>query len=264
MEHIVSRENRWIKLAKRLKAKKYRDRSAQFLMEGVRSVEDALAQGYQKGVALVTESALASERVRELIRRGEEKHWLFLETSQALMDDLAGTEHGQGVLAILQQPRRNWEELLQPLSGHYVLLDGIQDPGNLGSILRTAAASGCRGVLLMKGCTDPFAEKVVRSSMGSILRIPVYQDLNAVQVRAIRDKSGLPLIGTALTGAKPYRQAGPFPQGIFVLGNEGQGISEDLLSLCDVNLYIPMAAGVESLNVAASAAVLLFHFMVDE
>ena len=263
MERISSLNNRWVKLASQLKMKKYRERTGRFLMEGLRSAEDALAQGYSDAVCFVTAEAAAEARVQALMERAKEKHWLFLETGQAIMKALSGTEHGQGILAILARPSADISLLLQPLHGHYVLLDGVQDPGNMGTILRTAAAAGCRGLLLMEGCTDPYAEKAVRSSMGSILRMPVYEHVSVGDVERIRTRSGLPLIGTTLEGGVPYRRAGRIRDAIFVFGNEGNGVSREVLALCDRRLYIPMAGGVESLNVAASAAVLLFHFMEE-
>lgn len=263
MERISSGSNRWMKLAAQLKIRKYRDRTGQFLMEGVRSAEDALAQGYRDAVCFVSDAASAQPRVQALIRRGEEAHWLFLLVNEALMKTLSGTEHGQGVVVLLHRKERLLSDLLQPLHGHYLLLDAVQDPGNMGTLLRTAAAAGCRAVLLTEGCTDPYAEKAVRSSMGSILRMPVYEHLTLDDIRAVQREGKLPLVGTALEEAAPYRTAPPLPDAVFIFGNEGNGIRAELLALCDRKLFIPMAGGVESLNVAASAAVLLFHFMED-
>lgn len=263
-ERISSRNNRWVKLAGQLKTKKYREKNGQFLMEGVRSAEDAFRQGYRDAVCFVTEQAAGEARVQALMEAAAEAGWLFLLVGESMMKTMAGTEHGQGVLAILPMPQPDLSVLRRPLRGHYVLLDGLQDPGNMGTILRTAAAAGCRGVLLTEGCTDPYGEKAVRSSMGSILRMPIYKGLTLDDVREIRAASGLSLIGTALEGGVPYRRAGALPDAIFVFGNEGSGIRPELLALCDRKLYIPMDGGVESLNVAASAAILLFHFREDK
>ena len=263
MERISSAGNRWIKLATQLKIKKYRARTGQFLMEGVRSAEDALGQGYRDAVCFISDEAAAEPRVQALIRSGEDARWRFLLVEEALMKTISGTEHGQGVVVILHRKTRPLSDLMRPLFGHYLLLDAVQDPGNMGTLLRTAAAAGCRGVLLTEGCTDPYAEKAVRSSMGSILRMPVYEHLTLDDIRAVRREGKLPLVGTALEDAVPYRSAPPLPDAVFVFGNEGNGIRPELLALCDRRLFIPMAGGVESLNVAASAAVLLFHFMEE-
>lgn len=90
---------------------------------------------------------------------------------------LSGTEHGQGILLLCRKQHHDLSELLHPLKGYYVVLDSVQDPGNMGTILRTCAAAGVKGLILTEGCTDIYAEKVVRSSMGSILRLPIYEGL---------------------------------------------------------------------------------------
>lgn len=260
METITSTANRWVKLVGQLKIKKYRDREGSFLMEGVRSAEDAWNQGKRDTVCFVTDDALSDPRVEALVSQAEKLHWLFLRVDEGLMKKLSGTEHGQGILAILHKEKASAASLIGPLHGRYVLLDSLQDPGNVGTIIRTAAAAGVRGVFLTEGCADPYSEKAVRSSMGSILRIPVYENLTIEDVRQLAERSGLPLIGTALTGASPYKEVENIYDALFVFGNEGNGVRDEILSLCSQKLFIPMAGTVESLNVSASAAVILFHF----
>lgn len=106
MEQITSAGNRWVKLAGRLKIKKYRDKNRQFLMEGLRSAEDALAQGYRDAVCFLTEEARKNKRVEALIENAAKYHWLFLEVTEPLMQLIAGTEHGQGIMLILQKSRK--------------------------------------------------------------------------------------------------------------------------------------------------------------
>lgn len=260
METITSRENRWVKMALRLKMKKYRDKEGLFIMEGLRSVEDAFRQGKRDVVCFLTREASEQPRLSALFPGAFALHWLFLLVEEPLMALLSGTEHGQGVLAILPKGAADFGKLSFPLSGHYLLLDGVQDPGNLGTLVRTAAASGCKGLFLLEGTADPYSEKAVRSSMGSILRLPVYEKLTLADAARLKAESGVPFVGTALEGGVPYRSCGAFPDAVFLFGNEGNGIRRELLALCDKKLYIPMAGGVESLNVAVSAAVICFHF----
>lgn len=132
------------------------------------------------------------------------------------------------------------------------------DPGNIGTIIRTAAAAEVKGILLTKGCTDAYSDKAVRSSMGSILRIPVYENISLEFLQDLK-KSGISFIGTALKNALPYKEANVPEDCIFVFGNEGNGISPEILAMTDFNVYIPIA-GVESLNVAIASAIILFHF----
>ena len=261
MEIISSRNNKWIKQALQLKQKKFRDRYGMFLMEGLRSSEDAINQEIRDCVCLIQREQLANERVQQMIEAGEKLHWLFLSPEDGLMELISGTEHGQGIILLVHKKQYKKEDLLMKHDGYYVLLDEVQDPGNMGTILRTSAAAGADGVLLTKGCTDVYAEKAVRSSMGSILRIPVYENIELPFVEAWKEASGLPLYGTALQQARPYKEIGDVPCGIFMFGNEGNGIRQELLSMADQNLYIPLAGTVESLNVSVACAVILFHFI---
>lgn len=260
METITSMSNRWVKLAAQLKIKKYRDREGRFLLEGLRAVEDAWNQEKRDVICFVTRPSLDEPRVASMADHAAELHWLFLLTDESLMKKMSGTEHGQGILAIVKKESPNFPDLSYPLSGRYVLLDAVQDPGNVGTIIRTAAAAGVKGIFLTEGTTDPYAEKAVRSSMGSVLRLPIYKDLSLENVKEIREKAKIPLVGTALEEAQPYQKAGDLSNAIFVFGNEGNGIRPEILSLCTQKLYIPMAGSVESLNVSACAAVILFHF----
>ena len=261
MEAISSRNNKWIKQALQLKQKKFRDRYGMFLMEGLRSTEDAVNQEIRDCICLIQKEQLANERVQQMIEAGEKLHWLFLSPTDDLMELLAGTEHGQGIILLVHKKEYRKENLLSQRAGYYVFLDGVQDPGNMGTILRTAAAAGADGVLLSKGCTDVYAEKAVRSSMGSILRIPVYENIEIPFVAEWKKASGMPLYGTALQQACPYKEVGDVKCGIFMFGNEGNGIRQELLSMADQNLYIPLAGTVESLNVSVACAVILFHFI---
>ena len=177
MEEITSRNNKWIKQALQLKQKKFRDRYGMFLMEGLRSTEDAIHQDIRDCVCLIQKDQLANERVQAMVEAGKALHWLFLSPDDALMKLLSGTEHGQGIILLVKKKTYDKDTLLTKKEGFFVVLDSVQDPGNMGTILRTAAAAGVNAVLLTKGCTDVYAEKAVRSSMGSILRIPVYENM---------------------------------------------------------------------------------------
>ena len=257
MEKITSAANRWVKLAGQLKMKKYRDREGLFLMEGIRSGEEAASQRRRDAVCFVTGKALSLPRVQAVLEKASGLHWLVLETEESLIEKMSGTEHGQGMLCLLRKEQRSLPEPGK-MHGRYVLLDGVQDPGNMGTILRTSAAAGCEGVLLMEGCTDPYAEKAVRSSMGSILRIPVYEHVTVEALSALG--KGIFLAGAALEGGRPYREVSLPADAVIAFGNEGSGLREEVLALCRERIFIPMARSVESLNVAASAAVLLFHY----
>lgn len=230
-------------------------------MEGFRNAEDVQHQGISDIICLVQAGRAENRLVQRIFERGKNLHWLFYEVEEPLMRLISGTENGQGIILLVKQPYVEHAQLLKRLYGKYVLLDEVQDPGNVGAIIRTAAAAGCNGVLLTKGSVDPYSEKVVRSSMGSILRLSIYRDLDIEFLKEIKFSSKIPFIGTSLSASENYRHAKFVTEGIFIFGNEGNGISREVLDLTDWNVFIPMAGTVESLNVSSTAAIILFYYL---
>jgi RNA methyltransferase, TrmH family len=137
LEHITSKNNRWIRLAIRLKQKKYRDKNKMFLMEGIRNAEDVQNQEISDIVCLVQSGRAENGSVQHIFERGENLHWLFCEVEEPLMRLISGTENGQGIILLVKQPYvMDYPQLLNGLHGKYVLLDTVQDPGNVGAIIR--------------------------------------------------------------------------------------------------------------------------------
>lgn len=261
MECITSRTNRWVKLAAQLRKKKYRDKYDMFIMEGIRSAEDLIAQDIRDVICLISVEDHRMMRMGNIISHGKDLHWLFLQVTFDILEDIENTEHGQGIVLLVKKKKTDVQELYQMKNRFYILLDSIQDPGNLGTLIRTAAAAGCGGIILTEGCVDPYNEKTVRSSMGSILRIPIYTKLSVSMIKMIKEKTKLPLIAATLQNAISYDEIDSIESGIFVFGNEGNGVSDDILNLTDFNLFIPLAHSVESLNVSAAAAIILFKYV---
>ena len=260
MKKISSKSNQWIKLAVQLKQKKYRDKYNLFLMEGIRSAEDAQNQKIKDVICFIQDNKTDESSISSIIEKGKELHWLFLSVDETLFSSISDTEHGQGIILIVKKREYNTDNLLEKLDGKYVYLDTIQDPGNLGTIIRTSAAAGCGGVLLSEGCADPYSEKVVRSSMGSILRIPIYENVTDTFLQKLKCRHHVLLIGTTVSGGIYYKDIDNIENAVFIFGNEGNGIRKELLETTDCNIYIPLARAVESLNVSAAAAVILFHY----
>ena len=169
--------------------------------------------------------------------------------SDAVFKSISNTVHPQGILAVVRKP----EYVLKGL-----LLDDIQDPGNLGTILRTAEAAGVGGVIMSPGCADIFNPKTIRSTMGSIYRVPFVVD-ELVSVIEDLKMDGFTIYGAALEGAVPFREVEYPPLRAIVIGNEGKGISTSVLNSVSARICIPMKGKVESLNAAVSCAVILYH-----
>ena len=162
----------------------------------------------------------------------------------------------QGALAVCGIPERTLPEILD--GRRYVVLDGVQDPGNVGTILRTADAFQADGVFLLPGCADPYNPKTVRATMGAVFRFPVWS-CTPEQLRELLSRSGLPLYGTALRQDTVDVRAVDYSRCALAIGSEGKGLSQQMLEFCDRTVRIPMSPHCESLNAAAAAAVVLWE-----
>ena len=179
--------------------------------------------------------------------------------TEEVMRRMSDTGTPQGILAVAGQPETSEEEILGASSAHILFLEKLQDPGNLGTILRAGEGAGVTGVIMSADSADVFNPKVVRSTMGAIFRMPfcVSEDILA-SIRRAKEK-GITVFAAHLRGAVNYEEAdftGPLA---FLIGNEAQGLSESAAGLADVKIRIPMAGQVESLNAAVAAAVLSFE-----
>lgn len=230
MRTITSRQN---PLVKRIR-EAIREHGEEIVIEGPKAVADAIANGW-KPLLVVT-------------REGGE-----VALSAEVFDSLAETRQPQGVIGLFERPRAGAAEILAHRGRIAVALDGVQDPGNVGTIVRLAAAFDASGVLLLPGCADAFGPKAIRSSAGAILTVPV-APITVSELLA----ADVPLVATALSGTAgdpPSRSA------VLVFGSEGAGVSDALLRQATL-LTIPTSGRVESLNVAMSAAILLARSFV--
>lgn len=180
----------------------------------------------------------------------------WTQVTPELMAYISPMEAPQGVLFTVAIPEERPPEQVPP--GRYLALDNLQDPGNVGTIWRTADALGADGLFLLGNCADPFGPKTVRASMGACFRLPVWE-VTAQQLRGLMERAGLPLYATTLRGDSVSLGQEPLDRGTVVIGNEGRGISPETLELCDRAVKIPMRARCESLNAAAAAAVILWE-----
>ena len=179
-----------------------------------------------------------------------------VEVPADLLRSLSTTETPQGVLFLCRTPDLALPERLT--GGRYMVLDGVQDPGNLGTVWRTADAFGADGLVLVHSCADPWSPKTVRATMGACFRLPVWEaDLHALQARL--DEGGVPLYATALREDTEDLRAQDLRRCAVVIGSEGRGVSEETLALCGKTLKIPMRTRCESLNAAVAAAVVLWE-----
>lgn len=252
VKHISSRDNPFFKeLLKLAGSARQRRKTGQTLLDGAHLVQAYLAAGNQPQHLLVTSAALQDCEVAVLLKKTSDVPLTQLDDS--LFAELSELKTPSGILALIALPGL----AVSPAQSNFcLLLEDIQDPGNLGSMLRSAAAAGCDAVFLSKGCTDAWSPKVLRAGMGGhfVLSIHEHVDLLAVvaafqgQVFAAAPDAKISLYDCDLRGKLA-----------FAFGNEGAGLSENLLHALSRHITIPMPGDVESLNVAAAAAVCLFE-----
>lgn len=256
---ISSRGNSLVKLARSLHEKKFREKEGLFILEGVRLVEEALRAGTPLQAVFHTIRAKNQPRGGKLIDELREAVEELHEVSEPLMEHISPTEAPQGLLALAPLISHRVEQFTLNAAGLYLLVEDLSDPGNLGTIFRTCQAAGVRALLLAGSTCDPLSPKVVRASMGGILTTPFYALRDAQLFLEALRRQGAAIIAATPSGGKPYYSAQYKAPAVLMLGQEARGLSKSMLGLATGQVFIPMEAGVESLNVAISAGILLFH-----
>ncbi|MCA9724183.1 RNA methyltransferase [Kurthia gibsonii] len=253
MKRIESLSNSLVKYWKKLATtRKERDQSGEFLVEGFHLVEEAL-QGTDVLNLIVREGV-------EIPATWNVDNIYMVEVTAAIAAELAETERTQGIFAHCKQPdfevKSSWKKFL--------LIDAVQDPGNVGTMIRTADAAGMDAVILGKGSADPFNPKTIRSTQGSIFHLPVLRGELVDWVEQLQERD-IPIYGTALDATSVvYNQVQKTPSFAVIMGNEGSGISKELLTKTTKNVIIPIMGGAESLNVAVATGIVLYHFATAE
>ncbi|MEZ5854740.1 MAG: RNA methyltransferase [Hyphomicrobiaceae bacterium] len=263
---ITSLQNDTVKLIRSLDMRKARRETGLFVAEGASVLITARDNGWRPRMLVTGPDAATATATPDLVRWAAKANADHLEVSAAVLEKLAAKENPQSVMAVFEQ---RWLEPphadhltanadSQKLPPLWIALEDIRDPGNLGTILRTADAAGASGVLLVGNTCDPFSREAVRASMGSVFAIPVARtDLDGL--RKIADSWTGAIIGTHLEGATDYRKADWRPPTLLIMGNEGAGLSTTATAMCTSLVRIPMAGKLDSLNLAVATALMLYE-----
>ena len=245
MTIITSKANSVVKNAKKLHQKKYR--KSAYLIEGWHLFEEAV----QAGVTI--EKIFALESYRDQLAAFPQTIWV----SEDILRDLADTQTPQGIVAVIQKEEVGLPEFSQ---GKFLFLEDVQDPGNVGTMIRTADAAGFTGVIVSDKSADIYSLKTLRSMQGSHFHLPIYRMSLASFVEEAK-KTAMPILATTLSKeSKDYRELSPLEDFVLVMGNEGQGISSIMAESADQLVHIGMKGRAESLNVAIAAGILMFYF----
>ncbi len=255
---LNSKDNSTIKYLRSLSEPKYRKKERAFLIEGVKMVEEALRDNLG-ATMVVAAPSLVQHHGKSVLKLAENRNIPVFWISERLMDAVSESKTPQPVAAVLQMRVHTEQELLAHASKLIVLAHQLQDPGNLGTIIRTTEAVGASGIALTPVTVDPFNAKAVRASMGSILRVPVVHLSDDISFIKICRQQGFQTIATTLTARTAHFDLDLKLPTLIVLGQEGAGLPPDILGHIDLQVRIPMAETIESLNVATAAAVMLYE-----
>lgn len=258
---VTSKDNQWVKAWRSLSGDGRRRRAEGcFAIEGARLCGDALLSGVECHTVLYTEEARArySAVVEPLLERAVNR----VEITPELAGYMADTAHPQGVFCIANFLDNSFTLDKIDIMGFYGALENIQDPGNLGTVIRTAEAMGLSGLLLSEGCCDVYNPKVLRGSMGGVFRLPLLQvpDMTAA-VTALGERGLVTFACVVDKDATPVQTAGMGPGSVAVIGNEGSGLLPATVSACTHRVTIPMAGRAESLNASMAAGIVLWEMV---
>lgn len=253
METITSKDNQLIKEIKKLKEKRYRDEKGQFIVEGFRFCSEALMSHFEIPFLFISEGSLDRWKSFNLENKLQNSTKVY-QVKDSVLKSICSTDTPQGVAAVASKANTD----LQYDDGFYILADRIQDPGNMGTIIRTAHAAGASGVITTEGTVDIYNEKTMRSTMGSIFHIKVIEDSDLKIIKELKNR-GFKLVVSTLDTDKNFFDVSLKDNVIIAVGNEGNGISDRVQSIADIKVKIPMPGGAESLNVGVAASIMIFE-----
>lgn len=253
MREIRSKDSRIVKRCEQLSMRKYRDQFGLYLIEGENLLAEAVKNHARIETVLLREGCQKSLPPQVADRT-------FLVDAR-IFDKLAQTVTSQGILAVVAKEAARKEDFINLPGSNFIVLDRLQDPGNIGTILRTADAAGYKLAILMKGTADVYAPKVVRAATGSLFRMPVVSMASAKELAEFTGAAGKKLTATCLDARRWYYDEDLTHDIALIIGNEGNGISRDLIESSDIQIKIPMQGNIESLNAAVAAGVLMYEAM---
>ena len=248
---IESKDNTLFKYTKKLKERKHRTKENKYIIEGFRLVQEAFKAKCNIEYIIVNEGGKG--KLEEYLSQYMDSIKIY-EMRNELFSQLTSTENTQGIIGVA-----NINNSISDINGDfYLLCDKVQDPGNLGTIIRTAHAAGVNAIILTKGTVDIYNDKTIRSTMGSIFYIPIIYDNDLTLLKKLKD-GGFSLVATSLEESKNFFDEDLVGKVILSVGNEGNGISEEIFELADKKVKIPMPGGAESLNVGVATSIILFE-----
>lgn len=262
MEAIFSKANENVKFIRSLNEKKFRNKNKAFYLEGVKVVNEILDKGEAIDVMFIAYSKsilLATNGGEELLNRLDSlKNIKTLEFEEKIFEYMTDTVNPQGVLAVVKMPEYNLKDILIGYTKNIVVLDKVQDLGNIGTIVRSCNAFDVEIIVCTLGTADVYSPKTLRSTMGAILNTKVIY-LEDISELNILKENGYSIVTTSLQGTDKLSVLSEDKKFAFVMGNEANGVSEEIVNMSDLLVKIPMSDKIESLNVGVATSIILYE-----
>lgn len=257
MQKITSKENEFIKHVKKLKDKKYRDKSNEYVIEGIKLIKEAVEEKAKIKLIVVCEESIEDGDIDQKLLYEIAKYDCIY-VNKKVFSILTDVQNPQGILAVIE--KKNNEENINYKEDIIVVLDGIQDPGNLGTILRTIDSVGLSQVIVSKETADSYNPKVVRSTMGAIFRVNVIESEDLLQTLKNLKKHKYKIMATSLETNNSIYDV-EYNKKVIVIGNEANGVSKNVLEYADEKIKIPMLGKTESLNASVATSIILYEYV---
>ena len=255
---IKSRDNEKFKYLKSLLKKKNRMSEKKYMVEGYRIIKQAMETGEKLHMAVFSESFEKNEFCESMLSELENQGTKVYRLDQKLFDEISDTQNSQGIIAVAHMKSLDVKEQVGNGTRFVLVLDRIQDPGNMGTIIRTADAAGVEAVVLLKGCVDVYNPKVLRSTMGSVFTMPILSANDSDYALDILKAEGFAVASSILETDSYYDEIS-YPQKIaLVIGNEAHGIDQSIIERSDIKVKIPIYGTAESLNAGIAAGILMY------
>jgi TrmH family RNA methyltransferase len=254
---VTSLANPTVKAVRALHLRKEREESGLFLAEGLKLIGEALDLGRTPRVLLYGPEAATMPILRRAADTTAKAGGDVIEVNREILEKVSRRENPQTVIAVFPQVFDNLQSLDPARARCWVALQAVRDPGNLGTIVRTADAAGCGGVILVGDCCDPYSVEAVRATMGSIFAVPIYK---ATVPEFLAWRAGWPgsVVGTLLTATIDHKSARYADPTLILMGNEQAGLPPELSAACDINVKIPMRGRADSLNLSVATGIMIY------
>ncbi|HKL13663.1 MAG TPA: RNA methyltransferase [Halanaerobiales bacterium] len=256
MEEITSIKNDKVKYLRKLYQKKYRKERQQFILEGLRLIRGAYKAGADLENIFLTSDYFNQHKSESFLIYNEDK---LTFVSDSIISEVADTTNPQEVIAIVNEPHTTEQEVLE--KDYILVIDQIQDPGNMGTMIRTAAAAGFQSLIISKGSVDVFNLKVLRSTVGAIYSIPFIKDIELDELRDLLQSKEQKIYAADLNTDTYYNELKYKSPLSLIIGNEGKGIRKELTTIADKLVKIPLKGNIDSLNAGVAAGIIMFKIL---